>query len=121
MRPKLKSEGRTELPRRKFDGLSLVPAGMRKESPKSAILEFGEAHTADFPISCNMNTFKAEMDVWIDLFADQFAGDLSSIAAEAFKIANNNPLLPTISRLLCLIWTWPVTSVECERSISGLK
>ena len=94
---------------------------MRKESPKSAILEFGEAHVADFPVGCDMNTFKAEVDAWIDLFADQLAEDLPSTAAAAFRIANNNPLLPTTSCLLCLICTWPVTSAECEHSISGLK
>ena len=41
--------------------------------------------------------------------------------AEALRLAMGNPLIPTVSRLLRLVCTWPVTSCECERSISALN
>ena len=87
-------------------GLSLVPASMMKEqTPKASLMKFGKAHVSDFPPGCNMDTFEAEVDAWRGMFANQPSEKLPSSADEAFRLAKDNTLLPTVSRLLSLVCT----------------
>ena len=104
-------------------GMSFMPTILlRDASAKADILEFGKAYQSDFPTaSPNLDALSAEIDLWIAILKSLPISEHPATVAEALRLAMGNPLIPTVSRLLRLVCTWPVTSCECERSISALN
>ena len=85
-------------------------------SPKSAISSEEDC----LPEGTNVDTFKAELSRWIDRSKPAQGEAQAIISPEAALKLAESSLCPTIAALLRIVCTWPVTSCECERSISAM-
>ena len=103
-------------------GLSLLPPSFRQspEDSVTAVLNFARQHRHDLPEGQNMSTLEAELARWQTVVSQLEESKVPTSLNDALLFAVNG-LFPSITRLLQLLATWPVTSNSCERSISGLR
>ena len=100
-------------------GLSIIPDVFVESPSASKVDELADYYQADLPSRC---TFAAEshLHLWKCKWERVNKADLPSSPADALKHADCD-MFPNIHCLLRHICTLPVTSSECERSISVLR
>ena len=103
-------------------GLSLLAPSFRQSPEESvrAVLNFARQHCHDLPEGQNLSTLEAELARWQTVVSQLEESKVPTSLNDALLFAANG-LFPSITRLLHLLATWPVTSNSCERSISGLR
>ena len=102
------------------DFMSPLPSNMitSSESGNGNLVNILQLYEDDLPSPA---TFSAEFDLWSQKWnADQHKAAELSTPEKALVFADSD-FYPNIRRLLKIMATLPVTSCECERSISMLK
>jgi hypothetical protein len=89
------------------------------ESDENSLQHVLQLYVDDLPSPA---TFNAELDVWKQKWnSDSQKSTELNTAEKALEIADINYFYPNIRALLQVMATLPVTSCECERSISMLR
>lgn len=97
--------------------MTMVPSVlMDKTSPHSSIDELRDYYSEDLP---SPSSLESELHLWKCKWTS-FIQPLPDTPAKALSFANES-MFPNIHRLLHIICTIPVTSCECERSVSVLR
>ena len=98
-----------------FCGLAILPSNIIKyKSWKSDFLKFCNFYKDDFP---NFVSIQAELQLWETYWSNKTK---PKTVAETLKKVNFNAF-GNIKTALRILGTLPVTSCECERSISALR
>ena len=84
---------------------------------QSKLDELLEYYADDIP---NPSTLEAELHLWKCKWTTTTLSDLPDTPAKALKMASE-AIFPNIHQLLRIICTVPVSSCECERSVSVLR
>ena len=95
--------------------MKIVPSVLM--DAQSKLDELLEYYADDIP---NPSILEAELHLWKCKWATTPSSDLPDTPAKALKKANES-IFPNIHQLLRIICTIPVSSCECERSISVLR
>ena len=69
-----------------------------------------------------MESLKAEMDIWEMYWLQKFSGKLPGYISTTLKeTVMMKTTFPNIYKALCILGTIPITSCQCERSVSVLR
>jgi hypothetical protein len=114
-------QSRFSHPKLAADGLTLVPANVVEHAAQGfnkvpdGIQGLASLWEADLPSICEL---EAEYNRWVCKW--QHKEIVPSTAVEALKLCDRD-IFPNIHQLLRLLCTLPITTAECERSISRLR
>ena len=98
--------------------MKIVPSVlMDKTMPACTSQDFSETYGDDLP---SPGFLESELDLWKHKWQSTSSQQLPDTPADALMHANEN-MYPNIHTILRLICTLPVTSCECERSVSVLR
>lgn len=98
-------------------GMTIVPSVLVDETiPTSSLSDLLQQYSDDLP---NPSSLETEIHLWKCKWSS-FSKSLPDTPADALVFASQS-MFPNIHRLLRLACTLPVTSCECERSISVLR
>ena len=82
-------------------------------------MEFGQIYSDDLP---EMESLKAEMDIWEMYWLQKFSGKLPGYISTTLKeTVMMKTTFPNIYTALCILGTIPITTCQCERSVSVLR
>ena len=107
-------------------GLTIIPTLMQERvikqgraSWKTDFMELSENYREDLPES---ESFKSEMDIWEVYWLQKFGGKLPDRISSTLKetVTTKDTFL-NIFCTLCILGTVPVTTCQCERSVSSLQ
>lgn len=112
-----------ELSTRFTDGQTLVPLAQsiipeymkHCKQWQQDFIQLTAQYSSDLP---NPQSLHAELDIWERTWNK--TSNLPGTVAATIK-ATDQLLFPNIYEILKIICTWPVTTCECERSVSGLR
>ena len=97
-------------------GQSIVPEKMKRNTEwKVNFKKFSDTYSCDLPSEHSLN---AELDMWEMFWNDR--PDAPSTSQETLKVTDNE-IFPNIAVMLKVLCTIPVTTCECERSVSALR
>ena len=97
--------------------MAIVPSVLMDDTlPTTGLDRLLEAYGSDLPNASSLDT---ELQLWKHKWSS-FTSPLPSSPAEALLFAKDS-MFPNIHCLLRLVCTIPVTSCECERSVSTLR
>ena len=83
------------------------------------VMEFVQIYSDDLP---EMESLKAEMDIWKMYWLQKFSGKLPDHISTTLKeMVMMKTTFPNIYTALCILGTIPITTCQCERSVSALR
>ena len=103
-----------------LNGFYIVPSVLlscRGVSWKEKFMEFVKIYESDLPYPRQMSS---EMDLWEKYWNENYSSPVPSSISESLALVDQIAF-PNISVTLKVIGVIPVTSCECERSISALR
>ena len=77
-------------------------------------MEFAQIYRDDLP---EMESLKAEMDIWGMYWLQKFSEKLPDHISTTLK----ETTFPNIYTALCILGTIPITTCQCEHSVSALR
>ena len=85
----------------------------------SGFLQFVEPYKEDLP---DFDCLRSEMDIWEMYWTQKFVGKLPDRISDTLKeTVSMKTTFPDIFCAMCILGTIPITTCECERSISSLR
>ena len=108
-----------------MNGFNIIPEFMRYQVEndkdwKTPFLEFVNMYSADIPHSQRL--LEAEMEMWETYWLRRFIGVVPDTIVKTLHLAHDlKATFPAIFTALRILDTIPVTSCQCERSISSLR
>ena len=107
-------------------GFVVIPALLQERivrhgraSWNSHLWQFVEPYKEDLP---DFDCLISEMDIWEMYWTQKFVGKLPDRISDTLKeTVSMKTKFPNIFCALCILGTIPITTCECERSISSLR
>ena len=82
-------------------------------------MEFAQIYRDDL---LEMESLKAEMDIWGTYWLQKFSGKLPDHISTTLKeTVMMKTTFPNIYTAYCILGTIPITACQCERSVSALR
>ena len=99
-------------------GQSIVPKKMKQDQEwRIKFKKFLDSYSCDLLSEHSLN---AELDMWEMLWKSNERPDPPSTSQETLKVIDKQ-MFPNIAVMLRIMCTIPVTTCECERSVSALR
>ena len=108
----------SNIQQKSIEGMKIVPSVfMDKTMPACTSQDLSDTYGEDLP---SPGFLESELDLWKHKWQSTSSQQLPDTPADALLYASKN-MYPNIHTILRLICTLPVTSCECERSVSVLR